>query len=299
MISHVAFPCFFQAIWNDNGPTASTPLEAFYALKRGLPITVSAGWQAASSSRPNHLTEEEFNSGFPILQATIPGQNLDRRVPSKTDLVVAYDFLNISGSTGGKASDGIEIAVPDQSGNGYTGKVVEEGIMDTPLTSKGLNYTLLLRLQASPSLVQEGDILIGPDDTFGVVQNGQGGFTFAFTSTNITYPLGNYTLPLVAQPPPPTIASGNQSPGAERNHVNERQNKVPNQNFEIIITGSEEGTSAFINGEFVGSFMVAIPAAPMPVHMSFVAPLQAVRYDAPNSGLSVERIAVWDRIHES
>lgn len=252
-----------QALWNDNGPTASTPLEAFYAFKRGLPITASAGWQAAS--RRNRLTEQEFDLGFPVLQASIPGQNLDRKVKSKTSLIAAYEFSNISGSIGMK--------IEDKSGNGYGGRVVEQGIMNTPLRSKGLNYTFLLQLRVTKSSLQAGNILTGPDDTFGIVQNGTG-FTFAFNSTNITYALQNYTLPLVTK-------------------VNKKNTPV----LEVVIIGTEKGTSAYIDGKFVGSFVVAIPAAPMPVHMSFVAPLQTVRYDPTDFGLAVEKLVVWDGVN--
>ncbi|GJJ08838.1 hypothetical protein Clacol_003057 [Clathrus columnatus] len=263
-------PSSTEATWNDNGPTASTPLEAFYAIKRGLPITVSAGWQAGSSSRPNHLTEEQYNLGFPILQAFIPGQNLDRRVPSKTPLIVSYDFSN-PGQT--------KNVILDKSGNGYDGRVVQQGIIETSLTSKGLNYTVLLQLQILPSLVQEGNILTGPDDTFGIIQNGEGDLTFAFNSTNITYPFPNYTLQLGES-------------NAQSNSTNE------GIAYEIILMGTEEGTSAYINGEFVGSFVVSIPASFSPVHMSFVAPLQSVRYDIPNDGLRVEKFMVWDGIQD-
>ena len=58
----------------------STFLEAFYAVKAGIPVVASAAWQAAS--RANHLTREAFEAGFPVLEAHAPGQNLDRRVPS-------------------------------------------------------------------------------------------------------------------------------------------------------------------------------------------------------------------------
>lgn len=253
-----------MALWNDNGPTASTPLEAFYGFKRGLPITVSAGWQAAS--RPNHLTEQAFNTGFPVLQASIPGQNLDRNVKSKTPLIAAYDLTNASGSIG--------LEIEDKSGNGYEGRVVEKGIMDTPLRSKGLNYTFLLQLRVTKSYLREGNILTGPDDTFGIVQSGSG-FTFAFNSTNITYPLQNYTLPSVTE-----IDEGNTP------------------SLKVVIIATEKGTSAYIDGSFVGSFMVAIPAAPMPVHMSFVAPLQTVRYDLTDFGLVVEKFMVWDGVNK-
>ena len=59
-------------------------LEAFYAMKEGLPVIAAANWQAAS--RANHLTHAQFLQAFPALEASSPGQNLDRRIPSKGSL---------------------------------------------------------------------------------------------------------------------------------------------------------------------------------------------------------------------
>ncbi|KAI0673353.1 glycoside hydrolase superfamily [Trametes maxima] len=70
-----------MAAWNDHGPTASTFLEAFYSLKEGLPVVAAAGWQAAS--RPNHLTHEQFLAAYPKLEASAPGQILDRRITAR------------------------------------------------------------------------------------------------------------------------------------------------------------------------------------------------------------------------
>ena len=69
-----------QACWNDHGPSASTYLEAFYAVKHGLPVVAANAWQ--SSSRINHLTFDQFTSSFDVLEAAAPAQNLDRRIPS-------------------------------------------------------------------------------------------------------------------------------------------------------------------------------------------------------------------------
>ncbi|KAI9057723.1 glycoside hydrolase family 20 protein [Trametes sanguinea] len=241
-----------MAVWNDHGPSASTFLEAFYALKQGLPVVASAGWQAAS--RPNHLTHDAFLAGYPPLEAVAPGQNLDRRIPSKGAVVVEYDLTHPASAQGTGR-------VEDRSGNGYDAQVAD-GVLRTPLGSKGFNYTLLLRakLDGSP-----GTLLSGPDDSFGLGAAPGGGLTLAFSSSNITYLLSNFTLPTA------------HSKGAAR---------------EIILTATENGTSAFVDGAHAGDFMVSIDQTSVLAPMAFVAPVQTVG----GRGIEVERFILWDGI---
>ncbi|KAH9857963.1 glycoside hydrolase [Lenzites betulinus] len=237
-----------MAAWNDHGPTASTFLEAFYALKQGLPVVASAGWQAAA--RPRHLTHAQFLAAFPALEAAAPGQNLDRRVPSRGALVAEYDL------TGGAKM----ASVRDQSGNGYDARLVG-GVLHTPLGSKGHNYTLLLRAQLPDA---PGTLLAGPDDSFGVAALPGGGLTLAFTSSNITYLLSNYTLP----------AHGEQDA------------------VDIVLTGTEHGTSAFVDGAHAGDFIVSIDQTDVFEPMAFVAPVQTVG----GKGVGLEKFVLWDGI---
>lgn len=128
-----------MAAWSDQGPTATTPLEAFYSFKMGLPVVVANAWHAAT--RSTALTQEQFDSVFDVLEASAPGQNLDRRIKSKGIEVVVYDFV---GKTGGATR-----TVKDTSGNGYdavlAGRVTNSGgglmlenggHVSTPLGSK-------------------------------------------------------------------------------------------------------------------------------------------------------------------
>ncbi|KAI0654202.1 glycoside hydrolase [Cubamyces menziesii] len=239
-----------MAAWNDHGPTASTFLEAFYALKQGLPVVASAGWQAAS--RPNHLTHNQFLAAYSALEAAAPGQNLDRRVPSKGAVVVDYDLTHVGLSA--------SAVVRDQSGNGYDARLLG-GVLHTPLGSKGHNYTLLLRAMLGGS---PGTLLAGPDDSFGLAALPEGGLTLAFTSSNITYLLSNFTL--------------GPDTGATR---------------EIVLTGTESGTSAFVDGRYAGDFQTSIDQtgnnlAPM----AFVAPAETVGA----KGVQVERFMIWDGV---
>ena len=238
-----------KAVWNDHGPTVSTYLEAFYAVKAGLPVVAAADWQSAT--RPNHLTEDQYMSSFPILEASAPGQNLDRRIPSRSDIVLDYTISPLQ-------SSGI---VLDLSGNGYNGEI-KDGIIYTPLGSKGHNYTLLLEVSIQENA---GVLLSGPDTSFGVV-NALGGQTLAFNSSNITYPLINYTLPSWA--------------GTSIR--------------KIILTGTENGTSAYVDGAHVGDFLVNIPSSSLLEPMAFVAPVQTI--DGSHSTIS--RFRVWDGLQD-
>ncbi|KAF8590712.1 glycoside hydrolase family 20 protein [Ramaria rubella] len=239
-----------MATWNDHGRNASTYLEAFYAIKMGLPVISAQSWQAAS--RPNHLTHSQFLSAYPTLELTAPGQNLDRRVPSKGPVVVNYDLSNSESS---KLS-----TVYDASGNGYTA-TLKNGVLSTQLGSKGHDYTLLVNT-TSPST--SGNLLAGPDTTLGFTQFGSG-LTLAFNSTNITYPLLNYTLPT---PPPPWV--------------------------EVVIMGTENGTSAFVDGIHVGDFLVMIGGSTITEPMAFVAPIQQIGLP----GGQVSRFVLWDGIQD-
>ncbi|THH14356.1 hypothetical protein EW146_g5966 [Bondarzewia mesenterica] len=237
-----------MAIWNDHGTTASTFLEAFYALKEGLPVIISASWQAAS--RPRHLTQDQFDSSYPALEAAAPGQNLDRRVPSKGNTVVAYDFVH-----------GTSDVVTDKSGNGYDGMLLG-GFVSTPLGSKGHNYTLLIELDSSYT---PSTLLSGPDDSFGFTASGNG-TTLSFTTSNITFPLFNFTFPAHA----------------------------PSSRRQIVITGTELFTSAFVDGAHVGDFLTYIDETAVTASMSFVAPVQHI---AIGEG-SVSRLVLWNGIQD-
>ncbi|KAI0652069.1 glycoside hydrolase [Trametes meyenii] len=239
-----------MAAWNDHGPTASTFLEAFYSLKEGLPVVAAAGWQAAS--RPSHLTHEQFIAAYPKLEASAPGQNLDRRIESKGMVVVEYDLSGLDSA--------VSSLVEDRSGNGYHARLVD-GVLHTPLGSKGPDYTLLLRatLGHGPATV-----LSGPDNSFGLVPHHEGGLTLAFTSSNITYPLSNYTLPP----------------------------SRPNTAVDITLVGTEEGTSAFIDGNYAGNFSVFVTQLNGFVPMAFVAPAQTVG----GGEITLQRLVIWQGI---
>lgn len=238
---------YAQAVWNDHGPNASTPLEAFYAIKQGLPVVAAANWQAAA--RPNHLTHAQFLQAYPALEASAPGQNMDRRIPSKTSVVARYQL---------PAAAHAGAVVFDTSGNGYDATVGHDGALRTPLGSKGHNYTVLISVRPAQA---SGVVLSGPDNSFGFTSFG-GGNTLAFNSSNIVYPLLNYTLPPASR----TAA------------------------WEIILMGTENRTAAWVDGKYAGDFVIGIDGTSEFQPMAFVAPAQQI--------VGVEKFVLWNGLQD-
>lgn len=128
------------------------------------------------------------------------------------------------------------------SGNGYDA-LFSNGVVDTPLGSKGPNYTLLI----SASRVNvSGVLLSGPDTSFGLTPSGSS-HTLAFNSTNIVYPLPNFIL----------------NPNSNRT--------------EIILLGTETSTTVWVNGVQVGDFVIGIDGTSELQPMAFVAPVQQLQ----------------------
>ena len=143
VLGHVA------ALWNDYGPNTSTYLEAYYAWRDGLPGLADKQWGGS-------LQEAEYFQILSSLRTSIPGQNLDRNVASKSPLILQYNFSHpIEGSS-----------IVDSSGNQYNGQLspgcsnstdgslhlTSSCSLTTPLTSKGRNYTLAFTINPATSL---------------------------------------------------------------------------------------------------------------------------------------------------
>ena len=123
------------AAWNDNGPDASTQLEAFYVVRRGIPLVGARAWSGARGVRVDRGSVEE---SITFLAARAPGQNLDRRITLGNNTTAASDDdsepliswtrpANTS-STGSSDEDDEE----------------EDGVVHLGHGSKGMNYTLSL-----------------------------------------------------------------------------------------------------------------------------------------------------------
>ncbi|KAI1434857.1 glycoside hydrolase family 20 protein [Xylaria sp. CBS 124048] len=135
------------ALWNDFGPNATVYSESYYALREGIPALADKQWGG-------DLLEEEFDDVFPVLHAAIPAQNLDHAIPSKTSTILEYNL----GAKKRIRAAAKQAKLADSSGNNYDGtttcpsasgntfQISSQCTVNTPLTVKGRDYTLSLRL---------------------------------------------------------------------------------------------------------------------------------------------------------
>jgi hexosaminidase len=178
------------ALWNDFGPNSTSVIEAYYALREGLPALGDKQWGG-------DLTMDEYNSVFEKLQAAAPAQNLDRRVVSKTSTIFSYDFSNTLFSL-------IFQKVYDKSGNGYDASVkgdcsvfnsiltLKSGCsLATPLTTKGRNYTLSFSVK--PASSTPGTLFSGAASS---LLAGNGSINNVMLVTNGFSYILNYTFPV-------------------------------------------------------------------------------------------------------
>ncbi|KAI1841100.1 hypothetical protein JX265_013201 [Neoarthrinium moseri] len=135
-------------LWNDYGYNATVYSEAYYAWREGIPALADKQWGG-------NLSEASFTSAFDVLHPHVPGQNLDRVIPSLSDTIVNYTLAEPTGLVAG--------AIADASGNSYTAYTdcvefeatpgtpalsISGGCsVSTPLESKGRNYTLTVSLR--------------------------------------------------------------------------------------------------------------------------------------------------------
>jgi hexosaminidase len=193
-------PGALAAQWNDYGPNTTTFLEAYQSWRSYLPALADKQWGG-------RLTETEYTQIFETLQKKVPGQNLDRNVPSVGPTLLEY--ATFAGPNG---------TVIDVSGNGYDAttncSVAADGTISIaggcavtiPLTSKGNDYTLSTTFKQTSSM--PGPILTGPDSA---LWSGNG------TSTQLMlYSAGNawalnYSLPVDSWVDGALIARGNRT----------------------------------------------------------------------------------------
>ncbi|RYN17771.1 hypothetical protein AA0115_g11656 [Alternaria tenuissima] len=67
------------AAWNDNGADATTQLEAYYAMREGIPVMAARAW---AGTRGAKIASDDLSDSVAFLAAKAPGQNLDRRFHS-------------------------------------------------------------------------------------------------------------------------------------------------------------------------------------------------------------------------
>lgn len=236
------------AQWNDYGPNTSTYLEGYNPFRYYLPALADKQWGG-------NITEEQYDSIYPILQAAAPAQNLDRNVKSRSSTILSYNFDAKPepygyGWSHGHSGRGIN----DLSGNEYDAKSscsVANGALrftkgcalNTPLTSKGNNYTLSFTLKQSSKT--PGPLFTGPDSE---LRSGNGSSTqVMLVAAGNAFAL-NYSLPVGQWVDASLIGRGNQT-------------------FFSVNNGTEMEflTKVGVNGE---SFALA--------RMAVVAPLQTI-----------------------
>ncbi|KAK7221448.1 hypothetical protein V2G26_009451 [Clonostachys chloroleuca] len=182
ILGHIA------AQWSDYGPSASTYLEAYYSWRDSLPALADKTWGG-------DISEQEYDAIIEMLIRSAPGQNLDRRVKSENDVIFDYQFsLSQPGAK----------TIADRSANRYNAtnygcinhyeavRFSNACFLETPLTSKGRNYSLSFWIK--PDVSSDQAILFSGSDS--ALYSGYG------SSSNITIVSGNqpyslnYSLPI-------------------------------------------------------------------------------------------------------
>lgn len=139
------------AAWNDNGPDATTQLEAYYAIRNGIPTVASRSW---SGNRGPKLDLSSLTSSMNLHTSNAVAQNLDRKLD-------------------GNANKTHELVHWTASAKNATGEKIYLGY-----GSKGMNYTLELDVG--------GPFILSSDDST-LSLSSEGALTF--TSDGWDYPL--------------------------------------------------------------------------------------------------------------
>ncbi|OJJ96876.1 hypothetical protein ASPACDRAFT_1890732 [Aspergillus aculeatus ATCC 16872] len=88
------------AAWNDNGPDATTQLEAYYALRDGIPTFASRVW---AGNRGQELDLSSLSESMRVLTAKAVAQNLDRRLSGEMELdgevLFSWDAMDENATT--------------------------------------------------------------------------------------------------------------------------------------------------------------------------------------------------------
>jgi hexosaminidase len=184
-------------MWNDYGANTSVYSEAYYAWRDGIPALADKQWGG-------NLSEAEFGSVFETLHSAIPGQNLDRTIPSDGEVIFNYT-LAANTSFADASPNGLSVET-DCASSGSLLSVSPSCSVVTPLSSKGRNYTLTLSdlTISSLDLPDNATLLTGADSVLLLTPN----ITF--------YAGGNYfrlntSLPLNEAVDLSIIARGNRT----------------------------------------------------------------------------------------
>ncbi|KAI1346602.1 beta-hexosaminidase [Xylaria sp. FL0043] len=242
-------------LWNDYGPNATVYSEAYYAWREGIPALADKQWGG-------DLLEDEFATVFPALRASVPGQNLERSIPSKSSTILRYGDKSGEPADASPRDASSSRRVKDLSGNGYdaytncaqtsnnTLLITPTCSLMTPLSSKGRNYTLSLKLYIDSVEKQDATIMSGEDSTLMLTPN-----ISLFASGN--YYRLNSTLPHNTWVELSIVGRGNQTFAT----VQETSLGAPFPSAELDSDAAEEFQAVLgINGQFFVWAPIAIEA---------------------------------------
>ncbi|KAL2843903.1 glycoside hydrolase superfamily [Aspergillus pseudoustus] len=247
------------AAWNDNGPDASTKLEMYYAMRRGIALVGARAW----SGRRGPEVEADLDTlgeTIDFFSPLAPAQNLDRIIdtnPVDQDGDILFSWNRATSDVG---RDHITL------GKG----------------SKGMNYTLTLKARGPFTLVSD-------DNTLSLTADGE----LVFNEDGYVYPLRSVTPEdaLALDPGHP----GRIWVNTTSTHEPVRVKISPEKTVTITIaTEVEHGAVVWVDGELSGRFEVFVYGGRNLEfswsQMAFVAPLEEVT--GPGLvGLSLEREA--------
>ncbi|POS69880.1 glycosyl hydrolase family 20 [Diaporthe helianthi] len=233
------------AAWSDSGPDATTQLEAYYAMRDGIPVVAARAWSGAGGL---NISAEDLPSTLGLLTPNAPGQNLDRRLPGQQSVSSAESTL-VSWSR--NSSDAGNISL-------------DRG-------SYGPPYTLTIRASSACSLT-------GPDSSLSiesVSSNDTESTTLVFkTADNWPYPLRSTSESDGHDPGHPGRIWTNVS-SSSHEHV-----PVPLHAVIRIETDVMNGSRVWVNDEFKGRFEVFIFGGRNTLfswsQMALVAPLDGI-----------------------
>ncbi|KAI0196952.1 putative beta-N-hexosaminidase [Astrocystis sublimbata] len=251
----------FLAAWNDNGPDASTQLEAYYAMRRGIPLVGARAW---SGRRGAEVDAANVGESIEFLARRAPGQNLDRKV-----LKLQPKSEQAQSGSLGKGMKLVEWRRGVGGGGG-------DGDVNLGYGSKGINYTLDLAVTGPFTLAaaEADNVLLRMDESGSLV----------FVADGWEYPLRS-------------VAEGDElegsAPGRIWANVTSSTHEPLNLTtpVNITITGDAIGGSrVWANGTFKGRFEVYVFGGKNTLfswsQMAFVAPVNTLK------GSGVQRLEV-------
>ncbi|ETN40827.1 uncharacterized protein HMPREF1541_05107 [Cyphellophora europaea CBS 101466] len=248
-----------MASWNDNGPDASTQLEAYYIWRLGLPLVAARAW---SGTRGPELDRSSIDDSIRFLASRAPGQNLDRALPSS----------HPSGDT--------SAPLFTWSGDATDGPVT----LGKP--SKGMNHTLHIRTTGPFNLSS-------PTDAINLSLDAASG-TLTYTTDGTLYPLRSVSEHDGFDPGHPGRIWSNVSTSSHEVVMLSSPVASEEAAMDIVITTTAiDGSRVWVNGAWAGRFEVFVFGGRNTLfswsQMAFVAPLELVEG-------AVEELAVYDGV---